>query len=47
MYLIRAEQLQVSLDALAFPAIQNLVALRIAMSFQGYLCVVAPPSENR
>lgn len=47
MYIIRSEQIQVVLDALAYPAISNLVTLRVAICFQGFLCIVAPPSENR
>jgi hypothetical protein len=47
MYLIRAEQIQITLDALTFPVISNLDQLKVAIDFQGFVCVVAPPSENR
>lgn len=47
MYLIRSEQIQVVLDALTFPAISGLAKLRVAITFEGFVCVVAPPGENR
>jgi hypothetical protein len=47
MYIVRSEQIQVSLDALTFPAIANLSTLSVAINFEGYLCIVAPASENR
>jgi hypothetical protein len=47
MYIIRSEQIQIVLDALTFPAIQDLTTLRVVINFQGFVCVVAPPSENR
>jgi hypothetical protein len=47
MYIIRSEQLQVTLDALTFPTISNAAKIKVALCFQGYLCIVAPPSENR
>jgi len=46
-YLVRSEMIQVVCDALPFPAIQGLNALRVEISFQGFLVVVAPPSESR
>jgi hypothetical protein len=46
-YLTRGNQIQVVGDALNFPAIQGLHHIKIALSFQGFLLVVAPPSESR
>ena len=47
-YLVRSELIQVIVDTLAFPtAISGLTNLRIQVSFQGFLVVVAPPSESR
>lgn len=46
-YLIRSESIQIVCDALTFPTIDNLAALRVEFAFQGYLVVVAPPSESR
>jgi hypothetical protein len=46
-YLIRSESIQIVCDALVYPTIQGLAALRIEFAFQGYLVVVAPPSEAR
>lgn len=46
-YLTRGNQIQVTCDALTFPAIGSLVSLRFGLSFQGFLLVVAPPGENR
>jgi hypothetical protein len=47
MYIIRSEQIQVVLDALAFPAISGLSTLQVALCFQGYLCIVADADGNR
>lgn len=47
MYIIRSEQIQIVLDALTFPAISNLDKLRVVITFEGFVCIVAPPSENR
>jgi hypothetical protein len=58
-YLVRSEGFQVVLDALAFPTIWDgaqivtaqpttpIVSLRVEFGFQGYLCVVAAPSNTR
>lgn len=47
MYLERSQQIQVVCDALTFPSISELNTLKVSISFEGFLCVVAPPSENR
>lgn len=47
MYLVRSEQLQVTVSALVFPAVANLNSLVVAMCFEGFLCVVAPPTGER
>lgn len=50
-YLIRTELIQIVADALTFPAnpapIDDLNGLRLEISFQGFLIVVAPASESR
>jgi len=57
-YIIRSEGFQVVLDSLAFPVWDGnqipqdppdvpLVSLRVEWAFQGFLCVVAPPSNTR
>ena len=57
-YLIRSEGFQATIDTLAFPIWDGgqiptapptvpLVSLRIEIAFQGFLCVVAPPSNTR
>jgi hypothetical protein len=46
-YLIRSESIQVVCDALTFPAIPDLAALRVEWAFQGFLIVVAPASDVR
>jgi len=58
-YLVRSEGFQVVLDTLAFPAIWDgaqivtspatnpITNLRVEFGFQGFLCVVAPPSNTR
>jgi len=47
MYLVRSENLEITLDALAFPAITNINTIKVVLTFEGFLCVVAPPSGNR
>lgn len=47
MYIIRTEQIQITLSTLTFPTIDELVSLRVVIDFQGFVCVVAPPGENR
>ena len=57
-YLIRSEGFQATIDTLAFPIwdggqipqdppVVPLVSLRIEIAFQGFLCVVASPSNTR
>lgn len=46
-YLVRSESIQVIVEPTAFPTISNLVSLRVEVSFQGFLIVVAPASEAR
>jgi hypothetical protein len=48
-YLTRSNLLQIVLDALAFPAsfADEVNQLKVCIAFQGFLLVVAPPSENR
>lgn len=57
-YLVRSEGFQVQVDTLAYPIFDGnqipvtpatvpLVSLRIEIAFQGFLCVVAPPSNTR
>jgi hypothetical protein len=47
MYLVRSENLEITLDALTFPTITNLAQLKVVLTFEGFLCVVAPPGGNR
>jgi len=48
-YLVRSESFQVVIDCVntTFPVITDLAALKIAIDFQGFLCVVAPASNAR
>ena len=47
-YLVRGNQIQVIADALAYTGVvDNFTNMRIGLSFQGFLLVVAPPSETR
>jgi len=48
-YLVRSEGFQVSLDTLSLATLagDGVTQLRIGMCFQGFLLVVAPPSNNR
>ncbi len=48
-YLTRSNLIQVVCDMLSLPTAfaSNITKLRIGISFQGFLLVVAPPSENR
>lgn len=46
-YLAKSEQLQVTLNALTFPAIASLVSLSVAISFEGFFVTQGPPSESR
>lgn len=47
-FLVRSESLQVLVDTQAIPVFNPTIQLlRIELCFQGYLCVIAPPSENR
>ena len=45
--LVRSESFQVTADALAFTNFDDVENLRFAFAFQGFLLVVAPPSESR
>jgi hypothetical protein len=46
-YLTRSNLIQVTLDADTFPSISTMTNLLVCITFQGFLLVVAPPSENR
>lgn len=46
-YLVRSTGFQVDVQGLAFPAIQDLSSILCMFTFEGFLCVVAPPTENR
>lgn len=48
-YLTRSNLIQIVCDMLTLPAdyASDITKLRVAISFQGFLLVVAPPSENR
>lgn len=47
-YLVRSESFQVLIDTQAIPVFNPTIQqLRIELAFQGFLVVVAPPSENR
>ncbi len=43
----RSESFQVVADALAYTNFEGLVTLRLCWKFEGFLIVVAPPSESR
>lgn len=43
----RAENFQVTADALSFTNLVGVEQLRLAWTFQGFLLVIAPPSESR
>ena len=45
--IVRAESFQLVADALAFTNFEGLVTLRFAWKFEGFLLVIAPPSESR
>ena len=44
---VRAENFQITLDAQAFNNFTDMVTLRVAWNFEGFLLVVAPASESR
>lgn len=44
---VRSENFQITLDAQAFTNFTDLVTLRVCWIFEGFLLVVAPPSESR
>lgn len=48
-YLTRSNLIQIVCDMLTLPAVydDDITKLRISIAFQGFLLVVAPPSENR
>jgi hypothetical protein len=43
----RSESFQVVCDAVSFANFADVVTLRVGWAFQGFLIVVAPPSESR
>ena len=45
--IVRSENMQIVADALSLANITNTTSLRLAWAFQGFLLVVAPPSESR
>lgn len=46
-YLTRSNGFEVTAQTVAFPDIEDLSTLVLAISFEGFLCVVAPPTNNR
>lgn len=46
-YLTRGNQIQVTATPLTYPVIEGLERIRTGVCFEGFLLVVAPPSENR
>lgn len=46
-YLMRSTGFTVTVDALTYPTISNLVSLKVALTFQGFLLIVSPPLPNR
>lgn len=49
-YLIKSNNVTISAQAATFPtqaAIENLNNILVAVSFQGFFCIVAPPTANR
>jgi hypothetical protein len=45
--IVRSESFQVVADALSFANFAGLVTLRLCWKYEGFLIVVAPPSESR
>ena len=45
--IVRSESFQLVADALAFTNFAGMITLRVGWIFQGFLLVVAPPSESR
>lgn len=45
--IVRSENFQLVADATAFTNFAGMVTLRVTWMFQGFLLVVAPPSESR
>ena len=47
--LVRSNQMQVVVELLAFPAgfAEEILSLKVAIAFEGFLLVLAPASENR
>ena len=45
--IVRAENFQLTADAQAYTNFTDVITLRFAWMFQGFLLVVAPPSESR
>jgi hypothetical protein len=46
-YLTRGNQIQITASPLTYPSIEGLSKIRTGVAFQGFLLVVAAPSENR
>lgn len=45
--IVRSENMQVVLDALSFANLSPTIQVRVGWAFQGFLLVIAPPSESR
>jgi len=45
--IVRSEGFQVVVDALAYTNFDDLATIRLAWKFEGFLLVIAPPSESR
>jgi hypothetical protein len=43
----RSNQLIVTVESVTYPAIESLSTIRVAITFEGFLLTLAPPSENR
>jgi len=43
----RSNQFIVTIESVTYPAISDLVTIRVAITFEGFLLTLAPPSENR
>ncbi len=46
-YLIRTNGITVAVSTVAFPVISNLSRILVCITFEGFMCVIAPPSNNR
>lgn len=45
--IVRSENMQIVADALSFANLAPTIQVRFACAFQGFLLVIAPPSESR